>query len=263
MDTRPIGVFDSGIGGLTVVKEIRKLLPNESIVYLGDTARVPYGTRSPEIIRKFAVEDANFLLTKGVKCLVVACNTASAYSIDTLRELVDVPVFDVIAPAAKRATELTKVYKVGVIGTRATILSNIYERSVKAINPKTIVEQRSCPLFVPLVEEGEIESSLALVVAEHYLSDWENDIDVLVLGCTHYPLLLNSIYSVMGNSINYINCGVELAKDLSKYLADAKMLSDSSPTFQCYVTDLTDRFVTVGEMFLGQSLSGVIEKVDL
>lgn len=264
MDNRPIGVFDSGVGGLTVVKEIKKLLPHESIVYLGDTARVPYGNRSEEIIAKFGLEDANFLLSKDVKCIVIACNTVSAYVAEQLRDELSVPVFDVIRPAATAAIIESRNHKVGVIGTRATINSGAYMKAILYGNRHFQVTQVSCPLFVPIVEEMEMETSIGLYVADKYLKDLaKSDIDVLILGCTHYPMLINSIVSIMGNNRKIINCGTEIAKELKAYLRKNSLLSDTSGESKYYVTDLTDRFVQIAEMCMEEKIGDKIERINI
>lgn len=181
--TKPIGVFDSGLGGLTVTKEIIKIMPNENIIYLGDTARVPYGTRSKDIVRKFSLEDANFLLKKKVKCIVIACNTSSAYAGNFLKKNIKIPVFDVITPAVKGAVKVSKTGNIGVIGTTGTISSGAYK--VKYL--------QACPLFVPFIEEGEINSQAIELVAKKYLSWFKGKIDTLILGCTHYPIISKTI----------------------------------------------------------------------
>ncbi|MGH7885554.1 MAG: glutamate racemase, partial [Thermodesulfobacteriota bacterium] len=203
---KSIGIFDSGIGGLTVAKEIIKHLPYENIVYLGDTARVPYGTKSRETVIKYAESNSRFLLSKGIKLLVVACNTASAYAIKALEAQLTIPVVGVIRPGAKKAVESTKNGRIGVIGTPSTIKSNAYPKVINKINPDITVFSKACPLFVPLAEEGWLQNDIARNVALEYLSELKKfDIDTLILGCTHYPLLKETIGEVIGKDVVLID----------------------------------------------------------
>ena len=188
-ENQAIGIFDSGVGGLTVLKEIARLLPGENLIYLGDTARVPYGTKSPETVCRYALEAADFLVGLGVKMLVVACNTASAVALEALQAKYDIPVIGVIEPGARRAAGLTRVRKVGVVGTEGTIKSDAYARAIRSIDPGIDVVSAACPLFVPLAEEGWAEHEIARIAAEEYVGPIRAGIDTLVLGCTHYPLL--------------------------------------------------------------------------
>lgn len=256
MNNQPIGVFDSGLGGLTVVKEITKILPNENIVYLGDTARVPYGTRSKETIVKFSFEDSLFLLSKNVKCIVIACNTSSALAGAELKNELKIPVFDVITPALKEAKEISKNGNIGVIGTRGTIDSGAYLVSFL----------KACPLFVPFIEEGEIEGEAIKLIAKEYLSDFKNkNIDTLIMGCTHYPIIKDIIKNELNDGINLINPGESVAKVLKKYLITNKMQNtETKPGKRNYfVTDYTERFIKVAEMFLGHKIENSMEKVSI
>jgi glutamate racemase len=253
---KPIGVFDSGLGGLTVVRQLVKLLPHENIVYLGDTARVPYGTRSKETIIKFSFEDASFLLKKNIKCLVIACNTSSALAGVELKKKLEIPVFDVIAPALKEAKENSKFGKIGVIGTRGTIGSGAY----------SVPFPKVCPLFVPFIEEGEIEGDAIEIVAKNYLSDFKKDnIDTLILGCTHYPIIKDIIEKEIDSNVNLVDPGISVAKELWAYLTENKMLNNQSKNGQrnYFVTDYSDRFVKVAEMFLGEKIKDKLIKVEL
>lgn len=261
----PIGIFDSGLGGLTVVKQIIHLLPHENIVYLGDTARVPYGPRSPETIKKFSEENTEFLLSKKVKCIVIACNTSSAVAADYLKKkFKNVPIFEVINPAAKEAA--SKGNKIGIIGTRATILSNAYEKDIKKYSKTAKVISLSCPLFVPFIEEGEINSVGLKEVARGYLSKLKiNKIDVLVMGCTHYPIIENVIAKAVDNHVKIIDPGKSIAIEVLNFLTSGKMLNNQKTQGKnsFFVTDLTTRFVTAAKMFLGQKIKGKIQKVNL
>lgn len=263
MRTNPIGIFDSGIGGLTVAKEIIKLLPNESVIYLGDTARVPYGTRSPEMVTKFALELVNFLLERQVKCLVVACNTISAICLDKIIKVSPVPVLGVIQPAVKKAVEISKG-KIGIIGTPGTIRSRLYEKAIKKLMKKAKVYSCACPLFVPLAEEGLHKHRVTKLVAKDYLDEMiKAKIDTLILGCTHYPLLTAAIHETMGN-VNLVDGGEPVALELKKMLEKENLLSSNSkPTLQFYVTDAPERVYKVASSFFGKNLNGSLKKVNL
>lgn len=262
---RPIGIFDSGIGGLTVLKEILRVLPDENTIYLGDTARVPYGIRSPETVIRYSFENTKFLSFKDIKILVVACNTASSVSLDAIKSRVSIPVVGVIEPGAKAAVMATTSKKIGVIGTEATTKSNAYTKAVKALDESIKVFGLACPLFVPLVEEGWTEGQIAAMVAEKYLAGLKNrDIDTVVLGCTHYPLLKKVIAEVMGAGVRLIDSAVEISQEIRVILEDLGMKRDrKSPSFrEYYVTDSPERFLKVGENFLGQQIEH-IEKIIL
>jgi glutamate racemase len=262
---RPIGVFDSGIGGLTVLKEIIKEMPDEGTIYLGDTARVPYGIRSPETVTRYSLENTRFLFSKDIKLLVVACNTASSISLNSIKKSISAPVVGVIEPGAKAAARVTRNKRIGVIGTEATIRSGSYARSIKAIDRDMEVCHLPCPLFVPIVEEGWIEGEIATMIAERYLKGIKDKcIDTLVLGCTHYPLLKGVISSVMGEDVTLIDSAVEVAKEIKKILktVDSKSKHQENPLREFYVTDSPERFVKVGELFLENKIEH-IEKISV
>ncbi len=264
-NTRPIGVFDSGIGGLTVLKEILNELPLESTAYLGDTARVPYGIRSPETVMRYSFENTRFLSSKGIKMLVVACNTVSAVSLDAIKKSLGIPVIGVIEPGAKAAVNATKNKRVGVIGTSATIRSSSYTKAIQAGDPSVEVFALPCPLFVPLVEEGWTDGPIVEMTAERYLrSVREKDVDTLVLGCTHYPLLKNVLSMVMGSDVRLIDSAIETAGEIKKTLADMSLLNTSagSASQEFYVTDSPDKFTEIGERFLGRKID-FIKKIEL
>jgi glutamate racemase len=259
MKNKPIGIFDSGIGGLTVLKEIHNLLPNEDLIYLGDTARVPYGIRSPETIKKYSLQCAEFLRKKGIKLLVVACNTSSSISLEILRKKNDIPVIGVIEPGSKTALKTTKNNKIGVIGTEATIQSKAYELTIKKLNSNAVVISKACPLFVPMVEEGIFEGTIANLIIERYLKELkESEIDTLILGCTHYPLLKKTIKKYMQN-INLVDSAEESAKDVKKLLIEKNLLNDQKTknTKIFYVTDSPDRFKKIGEIFLNFEINNI------
>ena len=270
---KPIGIFDSGVGGLTVVKEVIRHLPNESIIYLGDTARVPYGIKSPETVIKYSRQNTNFLKERGIKLLVAACNTSSAVSLSILREETDISVIGVIEPGARAAVRNTKTGNIGVIGTEATIKSGAYE---KAINQWSVVSgqwsgkkievaSKACPMFVPLAEEGWFENEVAEMTAEVYLSDFRGKrIDVLVLGCTHYPLLKKTIQKSVGTGVILIDSAEETAKEIEILLRERGLLSDGKSRFvDFYVTDNPERFSKVGKAFLGENGLSRLSAVDL
>ncbi len=252
-------MFDSGIGGLTVFKEVKKLLPREHIIYLGDTARVPYGNKSPQTVTSYALESAMFLLTKGVKILVIACNTSSALALNILKKKLPVPVLGVIDPGAREAEGLTRVKRIGVIGTNATIQSGAYEKAIKKRNPQISVVSKPCPLLVPIVEEGLEGHAIARLAVEMYLQEFKSiDIDTLVMGCTHYPILEQMIQDVMGKDVVVINTGKETAKDVRNVLDKAGMLSRTgSGGCDYFVTDSPDSFKRIGGRFLGERISNI------
>ncbi len=241
----PIGVFDSGIGGLTVVKEIMNQLPGERIIYYGDTARVPYGSKSKETVTAYSKQITRFLLSKEVKAIVVACNTVSAVAMDALLAEVKVPLIGVVKPGARVAAETTKNGSIGIIGTETTVRSHVYNSFINSIDPKLQIFGKACPLFVPLVEEGWLNHHVTEEVVEHYLKDlMEKNIDTLVLGCTHYPLLRDVIQACVKDSITLVNPAYETAKVLKKCLEDNDILSSyqqvTDHTF--YVSDGAEKF---------------------
>ncbi len=266
MDNRPIGVFDSGLGGLTVVRELRFVLPEESVVYLGDTARVPYGPRSKPVVCRFARQDAYFLAGKNVKYIVVACNTASAQAYDDLREHIELPVAGVIQPAADAALAVSRSGRIGVIGTLGTIKSEAYQRALAHGRPDSQVTAIACPLFVPLVEEGEIDTAAARLIAERYLSSMVRaNVDTLILGCTHYPLLRNTIAAVLGPHVTLIDAGRELARRLQQELdaAGLRCHGNHVPSQRFFVTDRSIQFREIAERFLGYDIAGEIAQIEL
>ena len=259
-DNRPIGVFDSGVGGLTVVKQLMKKLPSENIIYFGDTARIPYGTKSEEIVRRFALEDSFFLLEKNVKIVVVACNTASSVAVSMLQTILDVPVIGVIEPGAEAAVRNSRNRKIGVIGTAATIRSSSYRKKVLQSSNKAQVISQACPLFVSLVEEGWIEDEATILIARRYLQTMiENHVDTLILGCTHYPLLKNTIQKVLGDDVRLIDSGVETAITVAKILEEKRMLAnpDQIAKNKFYLSDMPYKFQEIAERFLERTIPHV------
>lgn len=245
MDTRPIGVFDSGVGGLTVVKQIMKVMPHENIVYFGDTARLPYGTKSKEAVTRFSRQNVRFLGTKDVKAIIVACNTASSNSLDALKDEFDVPLFGVVVPGVEEAVHSTKNKKVGVIGTAATVRSGAYERLIRQKDAEIQVFSKACPLFVPLAEEGWTDNEVARQAARNYLDALlSKGIDSLVLGCTHYPLLKRCIGTTVGESIKLVDPAKATAKRVKAYLEAHALLNEGEEGGwrQFYLSDTTDTF---------------------
>ncbi|HKN19183.1 MAG TPA: glutamate racemase [Dissulfurispiraceae bacterium] len=263
-DNRPIGIFDSGIGGLTVFKEVSLRLPRENIIYLGDTARVPYGIRSPETVIRYSFECTGFLLQQNIKLLVVACNTVSAISLQEICERVPIPVIGVIDPGARAAVSATKNKKIGIIGTETTIKSSAYSKAINSMAHDIDVYGFACPLFVPLVEEGWTDGVIARMVAERYLADVRGKgADTLVLGCTHYPLLKDVIQEVMG-AVRLVDSAIETAVAVEQLLAEKGMLTqnEKAEAKRFFVTDSPEKFISVGERFLETKID-TIEKVQI
>ena len=244
----PIGVFDSGVGGLTVAKEIMAQMPNEKIIYFGDTARVPYGNKSKDTVTRFSKQIVRFLETQDVKTIVVACNTASAFALDELEKTVKIPVIGVVKPGAKVASDSTKNGKIGVIATAATIGSKIYSQYINQINPDVTVLGKACPLFVPLVEEGLLEDPVTDEIAMRYLSELKDlDIDTLILGCTHYPLIRKTLGRIMGENVTLVNPAYETARELKGLLEAEELANENKPDlgtnrYQFYVSDAAEKF---------------------
>ncbi len=260
----PIGIFDSGIGGLTVVKQLRRLLPEEQLVYFGDTARIPYGTKSQRLVQQYALQDAHFLLQYDVKMVVVACNSASASALPLLQEQLDIPVIGVVTPGASAAVRLTRNGKVGIIGTTATVNSHAYTREIHRLAPETQVFGQPCPLLVPLVEEGWLDDYVTVLTIKKYVHDLlKQHIDTLILGCTHYPVLEQTIQKVVGDDIRLIDSGKETARAVKALLSERNMLHKGRKTEhdRFFVSDIPAKFEEVGSRFLGQPLEQV-ERVD-
>jgi glutamate racemase len=255
-----IGIFDSGIGGLTVLQQVARLLPHERLVYLGDTARTPYGTKSPDVVRQYACENADFLISRDLKMLVVACNTVSAVALDMLRDRYEISVVGVIEPGVQTALKYSKKRRVGVIGTEATIASRAYTHALHALDMEVEVLTRACPLFVPLVEEGWIENNVAREAALVYLNSLKHSgIDALILGCTHYPLLKKCLADILGPTVRLIDSAEETAKVVRTTLAEKNLLrrkGDGGASF--FVTDVPDRFIKVGARFLGEQIESAV-----
>ncbi len=258
--SRPIGIFDSGIGGLTVAREVVRRLPRESVVYFGDTARVPYGPKSPETVLRYSREATAFLLSRGVKAIVVACNTATAHALETLRAELPVPVVGVIDPGARAAVAATRARRVGVIGTAGTIHSGAYDLAVRRRLDDVRVYAQPCPLFVPLVEEGMEAAPATRLIAEQYLRPLrEMDVDVLVLGCTHYPRLRPVLQDIMGDGVVLVDSGAETARELERTLAQHALLRPDAapPVHEFWASDSPLRVKELGSRFMGELIRDV------
>ncbi len=263
--SNPIGFFDSGIGGLTVVRAVTKLLPNENIVYYGDTARVPYGGKSNDTVIEYALQAANFLLRKNIKLLVVACNTVSSVALKELKRFLTIPVIGMIEPGSRMALNETRSNIVGVIGTVSTINNRAYSKELKRLNPKVKVFEKACPLFVPLAEEGWLNHKATELIAKEYLTELKSKkIDSLVLGCTHYPILYEVIQKVMGKSVKLVDSGTPAAKLVEEYLNARGLRNDSNKLGEMdfYVSDIPAKFKEIANRFLGSKISH-IHKVEL
>ena len=259
-DSRPIGVFDSGLGGLTVAKAIKAKLPNENIVYLGDTARVPYGNKSTLLVTDYATQITNFLLEENAKLIVVACNTASALALPALQSEFQVQILGVILPGSKAAVHATRNKHVGVIGTIATINSNAYSQALNEIDSSIQITAQACPLFVPLVEEGWLNGPVPSEVTASYLKSINvANVDTLILGCTHYPLLKPMIQEHVNDNTVLIDSAETVAEEASTILLEKKMMADSNNKglLKCFVTDFPVQFESIAERFLGYSLDNV------
>jgi len=265
INQKPIGVFDSGIGGLTVVRALLERLPNENIVYFGDTARVPYGSKSAQVVREYTVDDTDFLLSKDVKMIVVACNTVSAVALDVVQKRANLPVTGVIIPGAEAAVRATKKNRIGVIGTAGTINSRAYSNELKRLSHSVSVSAMACPLFVPLVEEGWLDFKATELIADEYLFPLMTEkIDTLILGCTHYPLLKKTITRSTKGMVTLIDSGEAAAVTVETMLHEQHLVNTSKekPNIQFFVSDAPEKFTQIGERFLGRPL-GVVRRVSI
>lgn len=264
----PVGVFDSGVGGLTVAREIMRQIPNEKIIYFGDTARVPYGSKSKETITKYSRQIVHFLQKEQVKAIVVACNTASAYALEELEKEIDIPMIGVVKPGAKVASETTRNGKIGVIGTEATIGTHIYSTYIKEINPEVKVLGKACPLFVPLVEEGLWQDPVTDEIAIRYLTElMDSDIDTLILGCTHYPLIRSTLGRIVGENVTLVNPAYETARELKELLERENLLNNKKPElgdnrYRFYVSDMAEKFLTFANSILKYGILSA-KKIDI
>ena len=267
MNNKLIGVFDSGLGGLTAVRSINDIMPNEGIVYFGDTLRVPYGSRSESAIIKFVTDDVNFLRSFDVKLIIAACGTASAVALPVIADNFDIPIFGVLTSSVKRAVAASKNGHIGVLGTHATTKSGAYEREILKLRSDAKVIKAACPMFVPLVENGYIDGGKTDVVeifAREYLDILiKEEVDTVILGCTHYPLIRNTISDIMGRDVCLIDAGEAASRDAYDYLRQTGQLCDRPQKSRYFVSDDEERFESVGSMILGRQIQNKIERVDL
>lgn len=266
MNNNSIGVFDSGLGGLTAVKQIMTELPDESIIYFGDTGRVPYGTRSDETIIKYVRSDIRFLESFGVKRIVLACGTASSVALPVIKDEFKTPVIGVVDSAVNAALKSTKNGRIGVIGTPGTINSGAYEKKIRAVSKDVVTYSRGCPLFVPLVENGHFDTEVTRLVVEEYLCEIKKQgVDTLILGCTHYPLLADAIGRYMGDNVTLIDSGAEVAKYLRECFGSEDLHSKTHDDgqYRYYVSDNVDSFVKLGGIFLQREINGQVSKIDI
>ena len=256
----PIGVFDSGLGGLTVLKSLEKKLPNESFIYFGDTAHVPYGCKSADTVIRYSLDIINFFLREKIKAVVIACNTASAVAYKKLQNRFNIPIFDVVAPSVVHSNHISKTRKIGVIGTQATIHSQAYTRALLDLNSDCSVIEIACPLFVPLIEEGWSDTQVAREVAHTYLETFQNtEMDTLILGCTHYPIMANTIRGEINNHVQLVNSGETIGRNLALFLEknNCKNYSVTPGKTQFYVTDFPQKFDELGSLFLGRKIENI------
>lgn len=265
MDNRPIGIFDSGLGGLTCVKKVMEIMPDEDIIYFGDTGRVPYGTKSPETIVKYSRQNINFLESFNIKFIIIACGTAGSAALPKIRDEIATDVIGVLEPAGAAAVKATKNGKIGVIGTQGTINSGKYLNEIKRIDSSIEVTSKACPMFVPLVENGYFNGPIPRMIIEEYLNPIkESGADTLILGCTHYPLLREEIQKFMGTGVTLIDSGAEAALEARRNLAEKGMLCDKKGgTDRYYVSDTVDGFAELGSIFLEKQIKGSVHKIDI
>lgn len=265
MDNRPIGVFDSGLGGLTCVKKVMEIMPDEDIIYFGDTGRVPYGTKSPETIVKYVRQNISFLESFDIKFIIIACGTASSAALPKIQDEIKTGIIGVLEPTCAAAVRTTKNGKIGVIGTQGTINSGKYLQTINRMNPDLEVFSRACPMFVPLVENGYLRGTIPRMIIEEYLTPIkESGVDTLILGCTHYPLLREEIQKFMGDRVKLIDSGAEAAVEARKRLEASGMLCDKKGgTDRYYVSDTVDGFAELGSVFLDKHIEGSVHKIDI
>jgi glutamate racemase len=265
-DPRPIGVFDSGLGGLTTVRELFRVLPHESVIYFGDTARLPYGTKSRDTVTRFSLEIAAFLVRQNIKCLVVACNTSSSYALDELTRRLEIPVVGVIEPAARAAVAASPRGRIGIIGTLATVRSEAYPRAIHRLMPGAAVISRACPMFVPLIEEGWMDHAVTRTVAGEYLLELVNGrLESLILGCTHYPLIAPLVHELMGPVVRLIDSGAEAARATAQLLRERGQLAAGAPQHHFFLSDERINFAGIAKAFLGRELppTTIVDQTDL
>jgi len=265
-DPRPIGVFDSGLGGLTAVRELFRTLPGESVVYFGDTARLPYGTKSRDTVTRFSLEIAAFLVRQNIKCLIVACNTSSSYALDPLTRRLDIPVVGAIEPAARAAVAVSPRGRIGLIGTLATVASGAYPKAIHRLMPGASVLSRACPMFVPLIEEGWLDHPVMRQVAEEYLVEARNgELESLILACTHYPLIASLVQELVGPVVRLLDSGAEAARATAQLLRERGQLAAGPAQHHFFLSDERINFARIAQSFLGRELppTTIVDQTDL
>ncbi|HIV86183.1 MAG TPA: glutamate racemase [Candidatus Monoglobus merdigallinarum] len=266
MDNRPIGIFDSGLGGLTCVREVMRIMPGEDIIYFGDTGRVPYGTRSSATIVKYVRQDINFLRSFDIKFIIIACGTASSAALPHITTEYDTDIIGVVDPASKRAVNATKNGRIGVLGTSGTIKSGKYKKTIGNLNPEIEVISNACPMFVPVVENGYSDTEIARILAEEYLEVMvKNRVDTIILGCTHYPLLKNTIRSIVGSGVTLIDSGAAAAEEAFRIIKKDGLLNarKDGGHAKYYVSDTVHGFEELGSLFLSKKIVGDVAKIDI
>ncbi len=265
MDNRPIGVFDSGLGGLSCVKEIMRLMPNEDVIYFGDTGRVPYGSRSQETLMKYVRQDIRFLKSFDIKMIIIACGTASSAALPWIEDELDTKIMGVVQPASIKAAKSTKNRRIGVLGTAATVKYGKYVEDIKKLKPDAQVFQKACPMFVPLVENGYRDSEVTEIIAREYLEEIKKEnVDTLILGCTHYPLLKDVIQKIMGDDVALIDSGATAAQGAYEFLKNADMLKlKALGEYRYFVSDSAEDFAKLGSMFLCRPICENVENIDI
>ncbi len=265
MDNRPIGVFDSGLGGLSCVKEIMRIMPGEDVIYFGDTGRVPYGSRSQETLMKYVRQDIRFLKSFDIKMIIIACGTASSAALPWIDSEIDTKIIGVVEPASAKAVKATKIGRIGVLGTSATVKYGKYIENIKALSPDAEAFQKACPMFVPLVENGYSDSEVTDIIAREYLEDIKKaDVDTLILGCTHYPLLRDKIQSIVGENVGLIDSGAAAADSAFEWLKAKNMLNAGQcGKYRYFVSDSSEDFAKLGGMFLNRPICESVEKIDI
>lgn len=266
MDNRAIGIFDSGLGGLSCVKKVMEIMPGENIIYFGDTGRVPYGTKSRDTIIKYVRQDINFLESYDIKFIIIACGTASSATLPDIKSDVSTDIIGVLEPTCKTAVSLTKNNRIGVIGTQGAVSSGKYQETISKMNPDVKVFSKACPMFVPLVENGYTKGEVARIIVEEYLAPIkEEGVDTLILGCTHYPLLRDEIQKFMGEGVTLVNSGAAAAVEAREILKANNMLCDENNkgTVKYYVSDTVDSFQELGSAFLERDIGGDVQKIDI
>lgn len=267
MDNRPIGVFDSGLGGLTALKELIEIMPCEDFIYFGDTGRIPYGTKSPDTVIKYTRQDINFLKSFDIKGILVACGTVSSVALPVVKKEIDIPIYGVVESACQAAVKFTRNKKIGILGTATTINSKSYEKGILKLNKNIEVFSKACPMFVPIVENGyfQKDNPVANIIVKEYLNDFiEKGVDTIILGCTHYPILTDVIRNVIDDNVVLINSGKESADNLAKcFSGEMSCCQDKFGSIKFYVSDTVEEFSKTAQVFLNREVTNKVDKIDI